>query len=269
MRSEVRGITLLAAVLVGCGDPLVGADYLGEPLAVVDGQVILEDDRGDIDWSKLHVSLFWSGGSSVDRRSEQQVVVETQFPALYTITVYTPPPERVLHPVGDGSASVALGMPLLYLDEDADQRWDPATERVLGGALDAILVYTTAPLEADVLKPSAKDVGFYGGWFPGLLGGNGLDVERQRLPAGFHSALSYNGLCELEQGEMPAVLQPGDPVDLLVGDWWDSLVDYDCDGTFNEWYGMCPSQWDMAELCQQPEVFMHDPWLSSCLDLCG
>lgn len=211
MRADVP----LLLLLTGCG-PLADGAYRGDVLFTLQGTVYATDETaGDED---LRVALFWARDDGA--RTEQAVVLTTDFPARYVLEVYAPPPERALLDVPwDDGHRYAVGAPLLYLDTDGNSRWD-GDEALVGATLDLTVVYAE-PTHSGRDTPAAE----------------GLQTGFQRiLTAGL------DGLCADAAAPLPGSLPPADhPTDLYVGDWGDKLNDLDCDGKLDEWSELCAS----------------------------
>src|SRR5262245_48092805 len=80
------------ALWAGC-DAQAGADYPGEPLAVLTGNV--ENQTGIPPAQTIDAALLWHahGSTSLDAiMSATPVMIEKVFPAQFTITIYLPPP---------------------------------------------------------------------------------------------------------------------------------------------------------------------------------
>ena len=121
MRSEHRvGAALALAIAgTGCGDGLVGEDYLGTPWLTLGGQVTVQPAVPEPDNPRL--SLFWLGYDTTGlARSalEQRVEVENRFPAGFTMSVFDAPPAAALpFALQDGGG---LGVAFLAVYADAN-----------------------------------------------------------------------------------------------------------------------------------------------------
>lgn len=206
---------MLLFVSGGCGDPLVEGDYPGEVLASLEGSVFTDGlQRGSED--DLRVALFWA----TDRGragTEQHVGTSTSFPAQYRLDVYQPPPEEARFEPRWANALVAVATPLLYVDRDHSGRFEPDSDKIIGGSPDIALVWSD---RRSARRPAGPRPG---GRFVQLRGG-------------FQRMWSDQPLCQdvVDRGELP----PDDmPVDLTVGPFWSWLIDLDCDGSRSEWDG--------------------------------
>ncbi len=208
-------------LLFGCGDPLVGADYHGEPLLELAGEVLMEEPLGD-DADDLRVAVFWAGPEP-DGTDELVVTTTTAFPAQYTLTLYQPPDEDALLDPPFGHGQVAVGAPMLYLDTDDDETWDRDSESVIGGSQGVLILYVTEaqdaerPDEAPTGKPEEGD-------------------PPPRLEAGYHTVEQLGETCD----HKALTLEEVDPamISLALGSLWESLVDVNCDGNLDEWTGL-------------------------------
>src|SRR5262249_13935379 len=91
------------------------------------------------------------------------------------------------------------------------------------------------------------------------------------LPSGFSRFVAVNGalLCELPSNAL-ALMEPETPTDLQIGPaWWTALLDWTCDGTFDEWNGLCPT--DPAQLAEWCAIGADpsDPCAASCDPVTG
>lgn len=239
MRAD-RWVVLFTLFCAGCGG-LADGSYLGEPLFALSGTVYREDGDVDLaDGAELRVALFWANGGAA--REERTTVVSTTFPAQYTLEVYAYPPDDVRFAPGwDPTRLYAVGFPLVYADRDADGQWD-LDDAVLGGSTDQVVVWAEQPGEA--------------------IGADGAVVD---LPAGFsRAAADGTELCTVPEAALTRPVSEA-PTDLRIGEvWWASLVDWNCDGAFDEWDGLCPGPEDAAEWCAAG-VDAADP----CADICA
>ncbi len=232
--------TLLATVTSACGDPLVSGDYRGEPLAIIEGDVLFVDDvSAELPSAPLRVAVFWSTGDALQDESlevvdslQEQVVTTGSFPARYSIFLYTPPPVSLLEPLPGSEQLAAVGMVVLYLDIDGNQRWsgqEGVFEPLIGGPEEEVILYAPDGLHGEVVE--------------------------EPLAAGFHAVVPQRDeLCIEEEGERFVPLEPGQTsqLNLLVGPDIDSLLyDLDCDEVIDEWCATCPSPAQLETLCAQ------------------
>ncbi|MCO4743246.1 MAG: hypothetical protein KC912_00565 [Proteobacteria bacterium] len=234
--------TASLALLGSCGG-LVGGDYRGEALYTVHGSVFVDPDDPDASWpdAPLRVAIFWAGADGFNE-TEQAVVIETEFPARYSLSIYQPPPPGVLFYTPWHDAKVAVGVPMLYLDHNEDHRWTPNEEPIVGGSYDLAVVYAEAS-----------------------HGQATLDVQE-----GYQSMWALDEVCD-DRVATGTEFFPADgaPMDLFVGAYWEYVRDWDCDGSYDEWQEACPPPPDMQWLCDNdPLAFDEDPFLQECEYLC-
>ncbi|MEN0064258.1 MAG: hypothetical protein AAGA48_19055 [Myxococcota bacterium] len=229
---------------MGCG-PLHEADYVGESLFTLEGQV---RSTGEMEWVlgpasadlPITVGLFWArrGLPSI----QQDVRVSTRFPAHYELELLLPPPEDALLDVAWApKGPVAIGLPLLYLDEDGDG-WLSEDEPLVGNAAGIHVLYAEAE---------------------GLVGSSYRPVP---IHEGFQRVGAGDTACEVDGIPRGLSLVPNQiPTDLLVGPAFTQLIDIDCDGTSDEW-DICPEGPELQEWC----TFARYVGLKhSCLEECG
>lgn len=86
---------MIAISLAACGDAQVDADYLGEPLAIVEGTITAESESAH---GMHEATLVWDNQHA---DPGQPAVVATKapvmgsFPAAFRLKVYTPPPANI------------------------------------------------------------------------------------------------------------------------------------------------------------------------------
>ncbi len=216
-------LAVLCAGLAACGDGLVGADYQGLPLLSMAGQVMVEEELPAFD-GEVRVAVFWS--SQGDRGAQQQASVTTDFPAQYTLTLYTPPPDEVLYALEPVPDQAAIGMPLIYEDIDDNGRFDEGTELVIGGAEDILVFYF--PQDVEIEGPDHPDD----------TGPEPPDDDRGEpyegtLEAGYHVMETLDEPCR--GGHLAAAPIDAEQVDLVVGDVYELLQDVDCREGHEEW----------------------------------
>ncbi|MEQ1504491.1 MAG: hypothetical protein ABMB14_19795 [Myxococcota bacterium] len=217
--------------LGGCGR-LADGDYIGEPLFALSGTVY-DDGSSHALGTPLRVALFWA--NDLSRQQEDAVVVSTRFPAEYTLTLYAFPPEETLFTAAwDPDGRYAIGTPLVYADRDADGRWDPDDEEVVGGSLDKVVLF-------------AAD----GGDLPGPTGETIPLADRAF--ARVYAATEGSSVCGQATADVLQEPMPRDPTDLQVGTWWTQLGDWDCDGNFDEWQDLCPDPDVLGEWCLEAD----------------
>jgi hypothetical protein len=222
---------LLVSLAVGasaCGDALMGADYQGEPLMILAGQVITEAALPELS-GEVRVALFWSSHGGHGQQHEQQVAVNTSFPSRYELHLYTTPPDEVLYQPPHAPGSVGIAVPMLYEDTDGDGQYHSSVDRVLGGAQDVLVFYNSEtmhpapPPEDDTGRPGPDDTG---------RGGE----PSGSLEPGYHAVRELERSCD--DGHLVLSLAEPAEVALVVGELWEMLNDMDCDGELGEWEGL-------------------------------
>ncbi len=220
--SQMAGLCAAALLLAaGCGDALVSGQYQGEPLAVLEGSVVVELEQSTYAPSSapLRVALFWVTAASGDLATlspraafvEQGVDMRISLPSRYTMRIYTPPSEAVL-PEGRESGLV-VALILLYEDVDGDGVWDRASEPMVGGASKHLLVYADGDIEAESLG-GALSAGYHLMTVEGAGGCEGAGtLERMRSPSA---------------GERAADI-------VITSDLSTLMPDPDCDGEVEDW----------------------------------
>lgn len=199
---------LLLASLAGCGDPIAGDGYRGEPLLTLQGEVLNAEPLGALD-GQPSVAVFWSAGPDREGAAEQAVEVETRFPAFYELNLYLPPPGEVIHDSGRGDGAVGTsGVVLLYVDEDADGAWSREDEPVIGAGEGTIVTWFETP-PAGVPDLQAREYGL--------------------------QSTDEDGCPEFGPSEGDLV----ERTDLVVGEVCALLPDWDCDGARAEWGTLC------------------------------
>jgi hypothetical protein len=204
-----RSISLaLCSSLVACGDPLYGADYFGEPLLTMSGEVLSEEVVGERD-GEIRIALLWTRPDEITLQFDQGAELDTATIINWSMTLYHPPDDSLLGEDG------AIGIPVLYIDSDGSQSWNE--ERIIGGSSTAFVLY----LRSDIPEPP------------------GGHPDESLVPQ-----LGYNVVstpdCSMS-GPVPVpILTEPDRVNLELGDlFFSNLPDTDCDGTTGEWDALC------------------------------
>ncbi|TNE91285.1 MAG: hypothetical protein EP330_05740 [Deltaproteobacteria bacterium] len=238
MQRSISACIASAVLLGGCGG-LASGGWPGDVLHEVRGSVFVDPGDPAAAWpdDPLRVAVFWAGADG-QANTEQAVVVETEFPARYELALHAPPPEEVRFESPWAQTRVAVGMPMLYLDFNGNERWDEASEPLAGGAFELAILYA---------EDASWEMGFEQGFQTVWLA---ADVCAPKPPT---------------DTEMFPV--PGEPVDLYVGEYWSYVRDWNCDGSLDEWDQACPPESDMLQLCEDPKA-MQEPFLQECAWLC-
>ncbi len=147
-RRAARVLALTLALASGCGDPLVGPQYLGEQVFAVGGSVVQMGGRIPASHGELKLSLFWIGGGA-DAQVEQSAELGSGL-ASFSLTLFDPPPAAAStfgDLRGDGGR-LGLALIALYADADADGRLDRDSELLLGASARHLIGWTDGPLPA-------------------------------------------------------------------------------------------------------------------------
>lgn len=242
MCSDLRPLVFLA--LAGCGS-VVDAAWNGVPLLSIEGTVFA-DDLDPVEADRLRVAILWSRGSQED--AEQTVVTTTSFPARYRLDVFSPPPQGTLLPFrGDDALRVAMGKPVLYLDQDEDGAWSAEHDRIVGGSFDVLVVF---------VDPAGVK-----------------DGSEWSLRKGFQQMRSTGDPCA--EGGDEVLESMSSETDLYVGNLYPYLYDWDCDPNSAEWswngndigsFGEdCPPPDDLLWFCDRANP-SQDEQLTYCLE---
>lgn len=228
------------ALATACSDALVDGTYRGEPLLRLHGDVRIGlsgttsgmDPMGPaaqmaLPKGMLRLAFLWAhlagaGGGAGMTTMEQQALTTAEFPAQYSVALFSPPPAHMLVPESDGSGSYGIGLLVVYIDANNDGRWTANTDPLVGGALDHAIVYT-----------------------PGGTTGAALGV----LDPGYHLTHT-TGTCG---GTKPLTFAEDEDlaVDLRISESMPSgvLLDLNCDGKASEWETACPTADHLATMC--------------------
>jgi hypothetical protein len=131
------GASLCVSLFAGCGDPLVGIDYHGEPLFEIEG-LVKDYQSSTVERRQIRASLFWSltGETTTqvaDLIEQPFVSTEISFLVVFKINIFHPPPKVVTT-----GRMFATGMILVFDDADGDGVLDQ--DEIHGGAdLNAVL----------------------------------------------------------------------------------------------------------------------------------
>ncbi len=238
-----RPLALVSLFTIGCGDPLVGADYPGLALLDLAGPIRflsveeIQDARG-----QLRVALFWLAdhaevepGESVTELADQVIAIDG-LPGSYELRIYVPPPASVLRELPGVSGELAIASALLYVDVDEDGAWSPGVDWLVGGGREALIVWVE----------------------------DSLEVAEVTLERGYHSVgigrSDQTGLtqCGTPIAGLTSLTGVDVEVGLTIGLLHDVLIDDDCDLVADE-YAICPPPAHIVELCAS------DPALVRCL----
>lgn len=153
MRSDCR--LWLIATCLGCGDGLVGPDYLGTALLDVRGTVVAAADMPPME---PRLSLFWIGHDSRTQARqvvEQRATVDASF-ARFNLAVFDPPPPEALTFEGAGIALIVVyadGNENDALNSDG-RGFEAGPDTILGASRTHLVVYASDPI-GDVERAGA------------------------------------------------------------------------------------------------------------------
>jgi len=120
-------LTLVVLTLGACGDPLADLTYLGDPLAVVQGHILLADP-GQVPKNPLGALLGWKvERTATDTWHQQNVDPSGGFPARYRLDLLTAPPDEALGT--DPETGGRLGFAAVVLYEDLNLSGEPEFDR--------------------------------------------------------------------------------------------------------------------------------------------
>ena len=259
MKTTILALLCTALATLGCNTALVDASYHGEPLLTLQGQVQIvptaPEGRGDgkpkppddkagkegpkegpkpvvLPAGALRLAIVWESEAVENHENaafsafEQSVELTSQFPAGYVMTLFTPPPDAVMHKATNGAA-YALGTIVAYADADGDGRFDAANDTLIGGATGRALVWAASELSAPWLRePMSK-------------GYHRLRVRPDKQ------------VCD-EFGHVQFEADPLPDTDLQVFESFpkDAMVDLNCDGKRDEWGAACPPKDHLKKKCK-------------------
>jgi hypothetical protein len=256
----------MALCLAACGDPLVSGDYRGKVLLRLSGPVDVPEGVGFLDLAMcearvfecyadceteecpaceadfdacaanppprqlapFRLGIFWAQGTGAPVVQQFGLTV-SDFPAQYAVTIYAPPPEGVLQPAEEGR--FALGLLIVYLDQNGDGRFNQGSDPVVGGADGRAVVYTPDGL---------------------------YDDRFGTLDAGYHR-MSIVSVCTPAGGELVAQSDGAEMILTLSADpelQQRLLLDPDCDGAFDDFATCDPAV--VERWCNQGKHLLCD-----------
>lgn len=220
--------------LTGCGNALVGTDYYGQRLFTFSGEVEVDlDDRqlDDLDLAPdaVRMALMWAQKDGVSSELQQDLVIETAFPAQYEMVLYHPPPDSAFtipkaEEGDDGPGpgpenAFAYALPMAYVDEDGSGSFSDG-EKILGITLEALIFY----------MPEG---------FQTYNAPQGATLLEDTFSVGYHVVAFDQRAC-IDNHPSPPRPSEHDDVDVLISDdLTSSLEDIDCDDTLDEWALLC------------------------------
>lgn len=192
-------VGLLGLLVAGCGDPLVGGDYEGEPLLTLRGEIIVNEALG----ADVHpgVAVLWATPEASSPLVEPAVEVITWFPSRYELSLYLPPSDDVIFESPLNGKKNALGAPVVFLDDDDDGQFTVGEERVAGASGASLLIWEDEEAAYHVYR-----------------------LDQDGCPTGVRASGDDEGEASVE---------------LLIGDPCGRLPDIQCDGDDTEWGAAC------------------------------
>lgn len=143
----------VCALLLSCDGALVDGLYQGEPIHTVQGIIARFDQKvpAFAVTSPKRVSLFWSptGQTNVPvGQLVEQSTVSVAVEALsdFRLEIFHPPATELYV---SQTPAYAIALLLVYADVDNDGRFSEASDLLLGGALDHVVVYAPQALDAE------------------------------------------------------------------------------------------------------------------------
>ncbi|MEM1347259.1 MAG: hypothetical protein AAGI01_01800, partial [Myxococcota bacterium] len=110
--------------LSACGSPFVDGAYTGEPLATVEGNVILDFvPRPGETHETMRLGVYWLGNEHA-HVAHTQVRAVGRFPARYMLRLYDAPTPALAQPWKWADTELAIGHVIAYDDLDGDEAWD-------------------------------------------------------------------------------------------------------------------------------------------------
>jgi hypothetical protein len=219
--SAERWCLLSLLATTGCGS-LVGGDYRGEVLMEIQGAVLMQGDLSFDD--DIGVALLWTNDDQA-AVGAQSVVVQTAFPARYTIQIHSEPREGTrLSLLGVDAFDASIGQIVLYQDLDGDGTWaGPGREPVVGGAFDTAVVWIPpVRTEANGQEAAPPDVVDFGEFLP--------TIENWQPRTGFQLVeVSRPPVCGIPLSDI-FFERTDNRATLHVGGLRNAYFDWDCDG---------------------------------------
>ena len=149
-------VSLVSLVVCGCGDPVAGLDYKGDPLATLQGRVVL--GGGSTPAGGLYAVVGWrTEASPEDTWTGEIVDAAGGFPASYYIDMLAPPPDGALNVDPETGGELGFSFVVLMEDVNGNGQLDvdqsaaglpTGPDRFRGGAETLLLAYAAAPFAA-------------------------------------------------------------------------------------------------------------------------
>jgi hypothetical protein len=239
MRSSTPQRLLVLASVLGtssCG-ALVDATWQGKPLLVFSGTVFLDDtgiaERYDLTKLRTTVSFIDPAGEPTGAAAfnSADLSASTSFPASYTVEIFQPPPEaaRFVTPWDPNGPMIAVALPLLYLDENGNETWDSGTERLVGGSVDIVGVWSAGQVEGEEWDSAAwSDTASWDSGDPDFVFTDlqvPLITGYQRMSADIQWC---GGTSEAPTSRFDLLPAQEFPVDMFVGRWFRDITQWGC-----------------------------------------
>ncbi|MFO0725256.1 MAG: hypothetical protein U1E65_15850 [Myxococcota bacterium] len=154
----MRKLILILILGTGCGEPLVGSDYIGTPELSVRGTVQQISGRIPADHGDLALGVFWIGTSSGAAAGVEQDAHLDAGLGAYTMRLFDAPPESALHfSAIAGDAPLGLGVVALYADQNHSGAFEPEGDLLLGASPQHLVVFAARALPGS--SPAAALLG--------------------------------------------------------------------------------------------------------------
>lgn len=279
----IRALPLIALALLACGDAIVDGTFRGESLFTLQGRVEVEfaasracteaadacwrdcpaEPIGDEDpcdceegfeacvrrgttpavrpWEEapeqLRLAVFWSRDGLEAPLGAAPGLIEQggrtvgRFPGLFDLHLFRPPPATVMRRA-TGHGAYALAAIALYLDADGDGRFRADRDRLVGGARNQAIVFSPSGFE---------------------------DQRLGRRPAGW-ARIDLQIDCDNDTQTVTATAEGPLRLGLTTAEssLEEVLIDYDCDGAFED---ACDE--DFVDFCAEENA--DDPECLLCL----
>lgn len=148
MSCDARAVlALLTLALAACGEPLVGARYLGTPALVVRGPVEQQSARVPADHGPLSLGVLWIGSSTTGPGGIEQDARLGAALGEYSMQLFDAPPEGALHFTALASPPIGLGVIALYADRDDSGALELADDLLLGASPGHVVAFTPSAIE--------------------------------------------------------------------------------------------------------------------------
>jgi len=134
----------LVSTLSACGAPFVDGEYTGDPLATVEGNVILDFvPRPGETHETMRLGVYWLGNKHA-HVAHTQVRATGSFPARYMLRLYDVPQAALAQRWDWSDAELAIGHVIAYDDLNGNEAWDADDEPVVGWNDGHVVVWNEA-----------------------------------------------------------------------------------------------------------------------------